>query len=620
MCGICGICSPSHDVETDRTVLEAMVAAMTHRGPDGDGLYFDSQVALGHRRLSIIDIAGGAQPMSSEDGSLVVVFNGEIYNYVELREDLKARGRNFRTDSDTEVILHQYAEAGPACVDAFNGMFAFALWDGRRRQLMLARDRLGEKPLYYRFDPQDGRLVFASELKSLVLHPCVKKRLALPALDDYLAYGYVPADRCILDGVNKLPPAARLLWQNGRISADAYWDVSFAGQHVVDEDQWLAEFEDRLRNAVRIRLRSDVPLGVFLSGGVDSSAIVSLAARESPRPLRTFTVGFDEPDYDEIGPARVVADHLGTDHSELIVRDRDVSILADLAYHLDEPFADPSALPTYYVCREAARHVKVCLSGDGGDEMLAGYTRYRQALGYQRFDRFALPGFARICGLVGGMMPRHYPGAGLLQRLAVRGADRYFALCAKFTPAERRALMTPNHAAAIQTDPWLFRPFFAEDAPQSLVSTLQHVDQKCYLPDDILVKVDRMAMKNSLEVRVPLLDHTLVEFLNHYAADWKLRNGATKYPLRKLLEPHLPPRILERRKMGFGIPIKHWFRGSLDGFFRDALLGADTRSTQWLDADAIKRVLEDHQRGGRDLSRKAWVLLMLELWCRRFGI
>lgn len=608
---------------------------MAHRGPDGEGHHFepgaalsggaspvagaaDGGVGLGHRRLSIIDVSGGGQPMSNEDGSIVVVFNGEIYNYLELIPDLLARGHVFKTHCDTEVILHLYEEMGPACVDRFNGMFAFALWDRPRRRLMLARDRLGEKPLFYHLG--DGRIAFSSELKSLLKAPGVPRDFCVEALDDYLAYGYVPTDKCILKGVSKLPPGCRLIYENGRATVERYWDVDFATRGpAIPEQEWMEELERRLRESIRIRLRSDVPLGVFLSGGVDSSAVVALASQEMSGRLQTFSIDFEESSHSEARFARMVAERYNTEHRELTVRDRDISIFPDLVYHLDEPFADPSALPTFYVCREARRFVTVCLSGDGGDEVFAGYERYAQSARYERWDRFAPRPMRALVGAVGTSLPPYVPGAGMLTRAGADGADRYFAQCSKFTADERARLLRPEFRSAVHADPWLFAPYFANGAGATLTDRLQHADQKTYLPDDILVKVDRMSMKTSLEVRVPFLDHTLIEFANASPVAYKLHAGSGKHLLKRMLEKHLPREVMYRPKRGFGLPIKTWFRAGLSQMVRDVLLASDSRSAQWLEPSSVSRLVADHERGGRDLSEKVWTLLVFELWCRQYG-
>jgi len=467
-----------------------MMSAMAHRGPDGSGMLRGNGIGLGHRRLSIIDIEGGAQPMSSADGSMSVVFNGEIYNYVELRAELAARGCRFTTHSDTEVLLHLYECMGVEMLSRLNGMFAFALWDRARDTVMLARDRVGKKPLYYRVD--GGNLLFASELKALLTHSAIARCVAVDALDDYLAYGYVPGASCIISGVSKLPPGEVLVWRRGSWHVHRYWDIRMEHGTATNERQWLDELERRLLDAVRIRLRSDVPLGVFLSGGVDSSAVVALCSEVSSAPLKTFSVGFAERDFDELPDARVVADRFGTDHSELIVEDHDLSILPDIVYHLDEPFADPSALPTYYVCREARRHVTVCLSGDGGDELFAGYARYRQALAYQRWDWMGALGARGMAAAAAGAVPRALPGRGMLERMASRGPARYAGQVGIFSAAERVALIRPDCNVPVRPDGALFESYFAHERRRDLLTTLQHADQKTYLPDDILVKVDRM--------------------------------------------------------------------------------------------------------------------------------
>jgi len=615
MCGICGICVPDGQPPPERAALEAATASMRHRGPDADGFFFGPGVGLGHRRLSIIDLAGGDQPIYNEDRSVAVMFNGEIYNYLELRPGLEAKGHRLATHSDTEVIAHLYEDEGPSCLDSLNGMFAIALWDEKRRQLMLARDRMGEKPLFYHM--AEGVLCFASELKALLRFPQVSRQVSPQALDDYLAYGYVPGERCIIQGVRKLPPGHRLLWRDGTVRVEPYWDVRFEQRSPPDEQAWLGELEERLRASIRIRLRSDVPLGVFLSGGIDSSAVVALAAQETSGRLKTFSIGFREADFDELRYARIVADRFGTDHHELVVRDDDVGVLPDLVYHLDEPLADPSILPTYYVCREARRHVTVCLSGDGGDEVFAGYDRYLQALRYARFDGIGRFGAGRLSAALLQALPRYVRGRGALERLAVSGEQRYFQQAGKFSAAERAELYRPELAPALQSEPWAYAPYFDNG---DLLSSLQHLDQKTYLPDDVLVKVDRMSMKNSLEVRVPLLDHTLVDFVNAAPPELKLRGGVTKLPLRRLLERYLPPSVSSRGKQGFGVPLRHWFRGQLTGRLREALLAPDARIGQWLRPEAVADLLDHEASGQRDLSRKVWMLLVLEEWCRAFKV
>ncbi|MFO0837904.1 MAG: asparagine synthase (glutamine-hydrolyzing) [Phycisphaerae bacterium] len=616
MCGICGICLASPQARVSVELLDRMRDALRHRGPDGADTLIEGNVGLGHRRLSIIDVAGGAQPMYNEDRSVGIVFNGEIYNYKELKPGLERAGHRFENFSDTEVIVHLYEDLGPRCLDELNGMFVFAIWDRRTRRVFIARDRMGEKPLFYRFE--QGNLAYASELKSLLADPAIPRQVDPHSLDDYLAYGYVPTDRCILQGVSKLAPASWMIWQDGRLQVERYWRPRFETGSPVDEDQCADEIERRLRDAVRIRLRSDVPLGLFLSGGVDSSATVAMASEASTTPVRTFSVGFREADYDELAFARRVAERFKTQHTELTVRDDDIGVLADLAYHLDEPFADPSALPTYYLCREARRHVTVCLSGDGGDEVFAGYRRYAQAARYAQMDRWTPRGVRQLAASATQLVPRHWTGRGVLEKAGADGAARYFAQCCKFPLAERLALLSPDVRRHVTREPRLFAPFFDDHAAPDLVSRMQSADYGTYLPDDILVKVDRMAMMSSLEVRVPFLDHTLIEFANRLPTRAKLHRGIGKRVLKRVLARHVPNEWVVRRKRGFGIPIKHWFRQNLVSFAENMLLGTDAVSGRWLDRSAVSGLIADHQRGGRDLSRRIWALLMLELWSRRY--
>jgi asparagine synthase (glutamine-hydrolysing) len=617
MCGIVGICEPGLGAQVDRDLLERATDCLRHRGPDGSGFFVRDNVGLGHRRLSIIDLAGGAQPMFNEDGTVAVVFNGEIYNYRELQSELEGLGHRFTSSCDTEAIVHAYEQWGTECLQRFVGMFAFAIWDDRDRSAFIARDRLGKKPVFYHF--ANGRLVFGSELKALLEHPAVPRKVDPGALDDYLAYSYVPSDRCIFAGVSKLPPAHWMRWKDGALQVQPYWKVDFAPGPELREEEWAERVEEALRRSIRLRLRADVPLGVFLSGGIDSSAIAALASQELSGTVKTFSIGFRHADFDELPYARLVAERYQTDHHELVVEDRDVSALGELAYHLDEPFGDPSALPTFMVCREARKHVTVCLSGDGSDEIFAGYRRYRDAQQMARIDW--IPPGLRL-GLSQGIsrfLPTAVWGRGFLERFGQSGAGRYFAQLSEFTAAERHALLADLGPGVVTDGPRCFEASLADPAPD-LVARLQLIDQRNYLPDDILVKVDRTSMQSSLEVRAPFLDHLLVELVNKAPTRLKLREDRGKYLLRKILEPHLPAPILSRRKMGFGLPIKHWFRGSMEDHARDMLLSAESRSGRFLARAAITRTIEGHARGMRDLSRQIWVLLMFEHWCRRYEV
>jgi asparagine synthase (glutamine-hydrolysing) len=617
MCGIVGICEPGPGAQVDREALARATDLLRHRGPDGSGAFVRDNVGFGHRRLSIIDLAGGAQPMFNEDGTIAIVFNGEIYNYRELQQELEGLGHQFASSSDTEAIVHAYEQWGVECLGRFVGMFAFAIWDGRDRSAFLARDRLGKKPLFYHC--ANGRLVFASEMKALLEHPAVPRSVDVKALDDYLAYSYVPSDRCILEGVSKLPPGHWMRWKNGSLEIKSYWQPDFRPGAPLREEEWSERVEAALRQSVRLRLRADVPLGIFLSGGIDSSAITAIASQELGGRVKTFSIGFRNADFDELRYARLVAERYRTDHHELIVEDRDLSLLGDVAYHLDEPFGDPSALPTFMVCREARKHVTVCLSGDGGDEVFAGYGRYRDALRYSLLDRIP-PGLRRsISDRMQRVLPREVWGRGFVERVGLSGVGRYFAQLSEFSVSERQALLAGHGPDAVTARPRRFEACLGEPA-SDLVARLQLIDQRNYLPDDILVKVDRMSMQTSLEVRAPFLDHLLVDLVNSAPTTLKMRGGRGKYVLRKLLAPHLPPPILTRRKMGFGVPIKHWFRGSMQDYARDLLLSAQTRSDRFLARAEMRRTIEAHGRGMRDLSRRIWLLLMFEHWCRRYRV
>ena len=617
MCGIAGICLDDIGAPVDRALLDAMTASLAHRGPDGQGRYIAPHVGLGHRRLSIIDLAGGDQPIFNEDGTIAIVFNGEIYNYKELRSDLLSRGHRFKTQSDTEVIVHLYEEFGDACVEQMNGMFAFALWDSRRTRLFAARDRFGEKPFYYHH--ANGRLIFGSELKAVLKDLFVPREPDPAALDDYLAYGYVPAPKSIYRSVHKLPPAHTLVWEPGRITTKRYWAVRFEPpRHRSDED-YAAELRVLLDDAIRLRLRSDVPVGAFLSGGVDSNTIVALASLQLDQPMQTFSVGFGEADYNELSLARLTAGRFHTDHHELMIENTDVSILPELVAHVDEPFGDPSMLPTYYIAREASRFVKVCLSGDAGDEVFGGYPHYREALRYARADLLPLPLRRAVFGTAAALLPNHFGGKGLLRRLSGSRAARYQRQIGVFDLFERRALLRPEAGGAACRDAALFDEHFSHSG-LDVLGLCQLVDQNTYLPDDILVKVDRASMRHGLESRIPFLDHRLVELVNSMPADMKIRGTTQKFVLKRMAEGIVPREILAGPKKGFGIPLKYWLRADLNSFARDLLLSPQSRSGRFLRPAAVKRLLDDHDRGGRDFSDRIWTLLVLEQWCRCFSV
>jgi asparagine synthase (glutamine-hydrolysing) len=617
MCGIAGFCLADPSAPVPEGVLHRMTDALAHRGPDGHGYLLKRSVGLGHRRLSIIDVAGGGQPIYNEDGSIGIVFNGEIYNYIELMDDLRARGHRFVTHSDTEVIVHLYEEYGEQCVDQLRGMFAFAIWDGRRHCVFIARDRLGIKPLFYYHD--HTCFVFSSELKSLLAVPSIPRQLDPVALQEYLLYGYVPGDRCILNSLSKLAPGHTLTWCGGRIEIRQYWDVDFTVHPRFTDESYLEGLEAVLLEAVRIHLRSDVPLGVFLSGGIDSSTIVALSCLALSRPVKTFSVGFSEEDYSELATARTMAERYKTDHHEIIVQDRDIGVLSDIVWHLDEPFADPSALPTYFVCRAAREHVKVCLSGDGADELFGGYTRYRDALSLEWVDTLPRPARRALLGPLTAAMPQAMWGRGFLQRLGGDAVERYQGLIGVFPPKQAAGLLSRDIRPFAFAPTRILDSYFPSERGDTL-TTMQHADQKTYLPDDILVKVDRMSMQNGLEVRPPFLDHKVTEFVNRCPPRLKMHDGIGKILLKRLMRDRVPFEILTRRKMGFGVPIKHWFRGSMKGFSEEMLLSPSSRTHSLLDQAAVRGILKSHGWNMRDSSRRIWSLLVLEQWCRSYRI
>ncbi|GIX49575.1 MAG: asparagine synthetase B [Candidatus Tectimicrobiota bacterium] len=619
MCGIVGIKydAPAQPVCED--VIHQMCQAILHRGPDDEGLYVDGAVGLGMRRLSIIDLSTGRQPIHNEDRSLWVVFNGEIYNYRELRADLQARGHRFYTQSDTEVIVHLYEELGSECFTRLNGMFAIALWDSRRRQLVLARDRVGKKPLYYAHDGR--RWLFASELKALLRVPGFAPAVNLHALDYFLTLGCVPGDLCIFQGVHKLPAGHVLLVTAQGARRFPYWEVSFAVPPVdAGEAAYLETLRTLLFDAVRLRLISDVPLGAFLSGGIDSSTVVAVMAHLGMGEVKTFSIGFDEAGYSELPYAREVATFLGTQHYELTVKPDMAKLLPELVWYFDEPFADSSAVPTYYVSQLARRYVTVVLSGDGGDELFAGYTRYFDPLPARLLQ--ALPAALRVQGLhaLARRLPAGMRGRRWLLHTSDRAAAYYATKLMTFDPERKQWLYTPELQAELDVQApqrWLETYFDALPAATP-TARRQYVDLKTYLTDVILTKVDRASMAVSLEARAPLLDYRLVEFAASLPDRYKVRGGQGKYLLKALARQLLPASIVTRRKKGFSIPKARWLRQELYDFCADILLSARARGRGYFRPSAVEALLQAHRRGSRDFSDQLWALLCLELWHRQF--
>ncbi|HEV3485764.1 MAG TPA: asparagine synthase (glutamine-hydrolyzing), partial [Vicinamibacterales bacterium] len=616
MCAITGkITFDGGDVSRD--VLTAMTDVVAHRGPDADGYYFGRGVGLGHRRLSIIDLSTGDQPLTNEDRTVWVVFNGEIYNFAEVRAELEAHGHQFRTRTDTEVIVHGYEQWGPACVERFRGMFAFAVWDDRQRRLLLARDRLGVKPLYYA--PLRQGLTFGSELKSLLEDPEVPREWSPEALNAYLTFEYVPGPGTIFKNVYKLPPAHILIADAAGVTVKQYWDLPFTGDGDPSrESEYLARLDALLRESVALRLISDVPLGAFLSGGIDSSTVVAYMKDTSDAPVVTTSVGFDVQAFDELAHARAVADHIGCEHHEVVANPDVREILPRLAWHMDEPFADPSAVPTYYVSAAARQRVTVALSGDGGDELWAGYARHRVERWESRVRGWLGPVGSRAAGAVGRHLPHRIKGARALGHLRYSAAEA----CARkhaygiFEDEYKRDLYSADLADETRhADPFAsFRDLYAKCTSPDPLDRALYVDARTYMVDDVLTKVDRMSMAVSLETREPLLDHKLLEFSAGVPSSLKLHGNTTKYLLRRILDGKVPQHIRERGKQGFEPPTGEWLRGPLSEMTGDLLLDGRLRQRGLFQHGAVTRLWDEHRTGRRDHRERLWTLLMLELW------
>ena len=619
MCGIAGIVTRAELTEGDSDLLKRMTRVLNHRGPDGEGYYVDAHAALGHRRLSIIDLDSGKQPMCNEDETVWVTFNGEIYNYLDLRKDLIAKGHEFKTESDTEVIVHLYEERGADFSTALRGMFAIGLWDKKNRRLILTRDRIGKKPLYYAFVGQT--VYFASELKSLLFVPGVARDIDEQAISDYFSLLYVPAPKSIFKSIRKVKPAHSLTIDERGVREQCYWDLDFDGVEEKSEKAWCEEFIAAYEEAVRLRLRSDVPLGAFLSGGVDSSSVVALMSRINGRKVTTCSVGFDEKEYDESAAAAAFAASLDTDHHEERVRADALAVIGKLVWHYDEPFADSSAVPTYYVSQAARRHVTVALSGDGGDENFAGYRRYFHDCLEHRARSFLPDGFRRpVFGALGrwypklDWAPRFLRAQATFRALSYRSVEGYFYSVSAVKPEIKRSILNGDFQQSLggYDSIGIFDEYYHRPKNADHLSRLQYLDIKTYLVDDILVKVDRASMANSLEVRSPLLDHVLMELVARMPSSLKLKGKTGKYIFKKALEPILPREILTRPKQGFAVPLAEWFRKDLKDATAAALFKPDPLGI--LDLDAVGELWSKHQSGVRDFSTPLWTLFMFRLW------
>ena len=625
MCGIAGKYNFGTSEPVSAELIQAMCGTIAHRGPDDQGYYVDGPVGLGHRRLSIIDLSPlGHQPMATADERLWITFNGEIYNFQSLRADLSARGYRFKSQTDTEVILYLYLEYGYDCLQHLRGMFAFAIWDGLERKLFLARDRIGKKPLFYYCDGR--RLVFASEIKAILADPQVPRVVNYQAIRDYFQYLYVPAPKTIYDRIHKLEPGFCLVCDAGGIRKQQYWDVSFGSPTAASEDRAASELKDLLTESVALRMISDVPLGAFLSGGIDSSAVVALMAGLQPTPVRTCSIGFDSTRHDEIVYARKIAKRFNTDHHEFTVRQRAAEVISKLAYHFDEPFADSSAVPTYYVSQLAREAVTVALAGDGGDENFAGYQKYVfddienriRRLIPGRLRRWILPPLAgQLVGRRPGLLRR---GASLLQTLGHEADFGFYLTNTEMGEGLWDRLVLDDTRRQIGAyDPFsVTRHFYHRAGTEDHLSRILYVDLKTYLPGDILVKVDRMSMAHSLEVRAPFLDHRLIEFAAGLPSRFKYRRGEKKYILKRAFRGLLPAEVIDRPKKGFDVPLGEWLRGELRAFTQERFFDHRSGLFHFFRPNRVQQLWRRHQAGQANHATVLWSLLMFDQWFCRF--
>ena len=625
MCGIAGFISKEKNAPTGERahLLDRMCRTIVHRGPDEQGVIVKDAAALGMRRLSIIDLKSGQQPIFDCSGDLAIVFNGEIYNYQTLKKDLERRGHKFKTHSDTETIVHAFEEFGADCVQHLRGMFAFAIYDFRDESLFIARDRVGKKPLFYA-KTEKGNFVFGSELKVLLEHGEISKKIDYSALDAYLTFGYVPEEFCIFTAVEKLAPGHFLTYKNGEIKTHQYWDFDYSAvPEIKTEAEYIEILREKLLEAVRIRLVSEVPLGAFLSGGVDSSAIVAMMSQLSAQPVKTFSIGFHEDSYNELKYARLAAEHFHTDHHEFVVTPDLVETVDDLVWHFDEPFADSSALPTFMVAKMARDFVTVVLSGDGGDELFAGYTRYvsdRKRSSLEKLPRAVRRNLLRPFSEA---LPHGAKGKNFLYNSSLDAVERYIDSISHFGDMKKDALYQQNFRRNLNGEigkgARSYQEIAARPASENAIDKLLYLDSKTYLPSDILTKVDRMTMAASLEARVPLLDHELIEFVQKIPAELKLKGTETKYIFKKALEGIVPGEILYREKQGFGVPISEWINVQLKDRIRETLLEKRALERGYFEPKYIETLLDEHHKNRRDHSHALWILWMFELWQQRFA-
>ena len=625
MCGIVGFIN-SNSRPVSREILARMNSCIVHRGPDEDGFYVNKNVGLAMRRLSIIDLKGGQQPIFNRDQTKAIVFNGEIYNFQELREDLKKRGHQFYTHCDTEIIVHLYDEYGADCVDYLRGMFAFAIWDEREKSLFIARDRVGKKPLLYSHQP-NGDLIFGSEFTALLAHPDISREVDTEAIHHYLSYLCVPAPLTAFRQIRKLAPGHWMRWKNGEVEIKRYWLPDFSKKIEISETEAVEETLRILRESTKMRMIAEVPLGAFLSGGVDSSTVVALMAETSAQPVKTFSIGFEEEDFSELKYAKIVADRIGAEHHEFVVRPNALEILPLLVEHYGEPYADSSAIATYYVARETRKHVTVALNGDGGDESFAGYERYFAMRLAEKYHKIPAVLRKTLIETAVNLLPtsetkrsrardlKRFVKAASLPRV-----ERYFRWVSAIDRQSKENLYTKDFRNSVENydSADFLKTWFDKSNGGGIVDATMFTDQQTYLPNDLLVKVDIASMANSLEARSPFLDHKVIEFAATLPENIKLRGAETKYLLKKAASKVVPPEVLYRKKMGFGVPLTHWFRGELKDFVRGVLLSEKSLKRGIIKPEMLEKYVSEHINAERDYTHQIWTLLMLELWFQRF--
>lgn len=626
MCGIVGFVNGEHARSANREILEKMNRCIVHRGPDEDGFFVKGNIALAMRRLAIIDLKGGQQPIFNEDRTKAIVFNGEIYNFQQLKKDLEARGHRFYTNCDTEVIVHLYDEYGTDCVQHLRGMFAFAIWDETDKSLFIARDRVGKKPLLYSHKP-NGDLIFGSEFTAILAHPGISREVDFNAIDSYLSYLCVPAPQTAFKEIRKLEPAHWLRWKDGKIEAKRYWLPDFSKKIKISEAEAIEETTRIVREATKMRMIAEVPLGAFLSGGVDSSTVVALMAQESEKPVKTFSIGFEEQDFSELKYAKRVANHVGAEYNEFIVKPNALEILPELVEHYGEPYADSSAIPTYYVSKETRQFVTVALNGDGGDESFAGYERHAAMKIAELYHR--VPHFARklLVETPINLIPtselkksRVRDAKRFLQAASLPKTERYFRWMSTFNRAAKKEIYTKDFEAKVsdQNASTFLDQWFAKANGSGILDATLLTDQMTYLPNDLLVKVDIASMAVSLEARSPFLDHKVIEFAASLPESIKMKGFETKSLLKKVAARLVPKEVIYRRKMGFGVPIGNWFRSEMKDFVRDILLSEKSLKRGIVKPAMLEKYVNEHTNAEKDHTFQIWTLLMLELWFQHF--